>query len=264
MKKETKNKKGNNNKIIIILMVAIVLVLGLLVLLLLNNSGKKSKKDDKKDTEIKEENDGTSYIKFYSDDESNLIALASDGTSIKTFVSGASDLEQKYVCKIECKLFDNDIYISNVMQNKKIFFLDDKQLVLYDLTTKTAQELGEYSEIGWLYDFSSSEQGLDGVYLKILDNNSGMYGIIDKDGNLIHEFNLGVQQRETLGKPYHYYANRYSIKDNLIVDYKNDKFGIVRITSNDIVVDYLYDDIELVDATSYKAKLNGEWNTYNY
>ena len=161
-------------------------------------------------------------------------------------------------------LFD-ELFGTAVMNNYKVYIYDDGIIYLYDINSQSARKIVSSNSIGfgWLYDESGRGTNNEGRYIKVRNDYSGLYGIIDKDGNLIHEFNLGIPDGNAEIKK-QFMLNKYSIADDLIVDYQNGKFGVVKITSNDIVVDYQYDDIELVDSTTYKAKLNDEWNTYNY
>ena len=56
----------------------------------------------------------------------------------------------------------------------------------------------------------------------------------------------------------------YSVENNMIVNVKNNKYGIIKITGNEIVIDYLYDNIELLNDKYFKVKENNKWYLYSF
>ena len=179
--------------------------------------------------------------------------VAKEGFSYKGESSNTIMLEDK----------ENDKYIS-------ILFDYDKGIIgTYGNTTS------------WLY--SDEYEYQNGTYIYIKSKDSDQYGIIDKNGNVIHEFNLGSTNA--------FYKSgllttAYSIENDMIIDQKDNKYGVSKITSNDIIIDYKFDSIRFivnsksneektngiihyyyektVDNKYFKAKLDGKWYLYSF
>lgn len=143
-------------------------------------------------------------------------------------------------------------------EDKNIVLISDYQgeddlRVFYDVNNGVIATYGGIPR--WLYTKDGEEK-----YIYISDRSNNNHGIVDKRGNIVHDFNLNIECREYQGSNL---CINYSIEDNLFVNKSDNKYGIVRLNSNDIVIDYKYDDIKLLDSKHFKAKENEKWYVYN-
>lgn len=109
----------------------------------------------------------------------------------------------------------------------------------------------------WLCDEEDNKNSVcenSGRYIYIQEKGTNKYGIIDADGNVIKNFVLESLPFVNFYEPYSL-KDRYSIENNMLVSIKNGKYGIVEITSDKMVVDYLYDDIKLINNKYFKVKI---------
>lgn len=159
--------------------------------------------------------------------------------------------------------------------NKNIVMIDDaNDNTLFDIENGIIGIYGGYMR--WLYP--EKYLFLDGgKYIYLKEKNSNNYGIIDRDGNIIHEFNLG--NIEAL-YPEGILNSVYSIENDMIVNQKDGKYGISKITSNDTIIDYVFSSVRLIvnveynkDTSNYsktvsnkyfKAKQDGKWYLYSF
>lgn len=133
--------------------------------------------------------------------------------------------------------------------------------------------LGTYSNPVWL-NSSMNKDTSNGEYIYLKDFKSSKYGVIDKNGNIIKKFTLdGPAPHNGIGFPSP--AEVYSIKNNLLVASKNGKYGVSKLTSEDVIIDYKYDSIKLIDDFDYDtkteinnkyfiAKSNNKWYLYSF
>ncbi len=190
---------------------------------------------------------GQNYRLKFTKDKIESYKLSNDGTYIKI---------KEANCK-ECHIYVPQAFIYEDYQNGKVVIDDsDNTKILYDMNKGI---LGTYSAIYWLYPKNKSYE--EGTYLYVGKKDKDKYGIIDKDGNLIKDY---VLDKMCYGNQTPNMCLSYSIEDNLLVDKKNDKYGIIKITSDDIVIDYKYDDIKLINSKYFKVKQNDKWYIYNY
>lgn len=119
--------------------------------------------------------------------------------------------------------------------------------VTYNLFT--TYEENEYSSVG------------DLIYVHGTGEND-KYGIIDKEGNLKHDYTLNGTHSIGHGSG-RIISEEYSIPGNIIIDKKDDKFGIAKLDSSEMLVDYIYEDIILIDKDYYIGKNDGKWVMYN-
>lgn len=164
--------------------------------------------------------------------------------------------------------------------NKNIVMLEDyntdlsiTKTMMYDLEKGLLGTYGGSSV--WLN--ASNRENNNYIYIKA--NDTSKFGIIDKNGKVIHDFNLDDMNAVTqVGL----IDSIYSVENNMIVDKKNGKYGVVRITSNDKVIDYNYDSIRLfvdernktsdsyspfiktVSGKYFRAQLNNQWYLYSF
>ena len=118
-----------------------------------------------------------------------------------------------------------------------------------------------------LYDFnkgvigkySSEIEDLD-KYFIVKDIKTEKYGIIDKDGKIIRELKsdgFGIKVAPCLN------TGTYSLEYDLITEKKDKKYGIIKITQDEIVVEHQFDDIRLYNNKYFKAKIDGLWYLYD-
>ena len=174
----------------------------------------------------------------------------------------------KYECKDDysCSTYDSESFAPGIMDNKKIFISElssdrkTKKIVLFDIENKKV--IGSYESALWLHkDGKISSE--DGEYILVQKLDSDLWGIIDKDGELIHDYTLGRKKSGGIGS-YKFHQTYYSVENDYFVNYKDDKYGIVRIKSDDVVIENKYDDIKLYDDKYFKAKENDKWYLYSF
>lgn len=190
---------------------------------------------------------GKKYRLKFTNDKIESYKLSTDGSYIKI-----KDSE----CK-ECHIYVPQAFIYEDYQNGKVVISDlDNLKMLYDMNKGI---IGTYGSIYWLY--SKNDTYKEGTYLYVGNKDNTKYGIIDKDGNIIKDY---VLEKECSGNQIPRNCLRYSIEDNLLATKKNNKYGIIRLTSDDIVIDYKYDDIKLINSKYFQVKENDKWYIYNY
>ena len=174
----------------------------------------------------------------------------------------------KYECKDDysCSTFDSESFAPGIMDNKKIFISElssdrkTRKIVLFDIENKKV--IGSYGSALWLHkDGKISSE--DGEYILVQKLDSDLWGIIDKDGKIIHDYNIGRKINSGIGGA-KLHQSIYSIENDYFVTYKDGKYGITKVTSNDTVIEAKYDDIKLIDKNNFKALENGKWYLYNY
>ena len=141
------------------------------------------------------------------------------------------------------------------LEKGKLAIYDGEKLVLYDFEKGV---IGKYGQtIYTLY----TDDDYNKKYYYVSDVNTKKYGIIDFDGKKIKNFTM-----EKLDKllTCDLLSNTYSIKYDLIVEKKNNKYGIIKITKDEIVIEHIYDDIRIYNDKYYKAKLEDKWYLYSY
>ena len=216
---------------------------------------KETKKEEKKEEDKKESTDNIIY--FYNTNTG--IKLTKDYDSIED----KTTIISKYMCDGSCNEYVTENFNPGIMINKKVFIDDTDKLVLFDIDAGNV--IGEYGhKVYWLHDQNEAYASDGGRYILINNKEDNAFGVIDKNGGIIHEFNIGVAKRGGLNNKYPMYTTYYSIESNYIVDYKNNKYGVVKLTSNDIVIDYIYDDIKLLGNGYYKVKENDKWYLYSF
>ena len=162
----------------------------------------------------------------------------------------------KYTCQNECHEYAAQCFSYVDLINGKMFIIDGDNAILYDMNKGV---LGEY--IHPLYNvFDTTDNSYTPKYFIGKKVKNGKYGIIDFNGNIIKDYTVdefGVKRTCDIN------PETYSIKYNLISVKNNNKYGISKITTNDLVSDYQFDDIRIYNDKYYKAKLNNKWYLYN-
>jgi len=154
----------------------------------------------------------------------------------------------QYSCKDDsCYVYGSECTWYMNLEKGKILLSDGGEAILYDFEKGV---LGKY------------EFGIENIgnYFIVQDTNSKKYGIVDIDGKIIKEFNSdGYGKR--LAKLQN--RNTYSTEYDLIIEKKKDKYGIVKISKDEVVIDYKFDDIRLFNDKYFKAKTGANWYLYN-
>lgn len=153
-----------------------------------------------------------------------------------------------YKCESEtCYEYATQCTGYNDQDKGKILILDGDKAVLYDFNKGI---LGTYLT------------GIDMIekYFIVKDVKTQKYGIIDLDGKIIKEFESdGYGNRA--GPCFN--QNTYSIKYDLITEKKNNKYGIIKITKDEVVIEHEFDDIRIYNDKYFKAKIEDKWYLYN-
>lgn len=214
---------------------------------------------------------GNEYIKENNIEFDEIIAriIRSDGKLIfeKVDLDGLFNKTSEYICNdfnlcqpsygAETFQYHNDsnnnmIIVSDYMNDKHI-------AVLYDMNNGI---VGTYDG-GPVWIYSKNDKYMHGTYMYVSNLNSDEYGIIDKNGNVIHDFNLNMSCPDIIRRD-KIHCIDYSIEDDLFVDKKDDKYGIVRMTSNDVVIDYNYEYIRLINDKYFKVLEKDKWYIYSF
>lgn len=211
---------------------------------------------------------------FYEVDNGISLDLNTSNTRVVKLDSSEIKFEEinskgEFVTASSYKCNDSDCFVDWVIEqgfqydnsddNIKMIFDGDNK-ILYNIKTGIINKYGKNAL--WLCEAGNKNYGCSssGKYIYIQENGTDKYGIIDPNGNIIKKFSL---EKYSYVDFYNPLSLRYSIEDNMLVDVKNNKYGIIEITSDKIIVDYLYDDIELINNKYFKAKQNNKWYYYD-
>jgi len=160
----------------------------------------------------------------------------------------------EYNCENECYPEIQQCFSFEDYEKGKTAIRDGKKIIFFDYHKGI---LGEYGENVYpLYDETYHAKY---YYVENLKNQK--YGIIDNDGKIIKDF-IFEDKFPMIGC--NILHDTYSIKYNLIVVEKNNKYGISKLTENKKIIDYLYDSIRLYNDKYYKAKIGDKWYLYSF
>lgn len=118
------------------------------------------------------------------------------------------------------------------------------------------------------YDKESYSQEL---YFSIRDYETGIIGLMDYKGKIIHELNMkyapDYKDEHNEFKTYghnEFNTDLYDLQHDLLVAAdKNGKYGITNVKGNKVYVDYQYDLIRLVSDKYFRVLENGKWYLYS-
>lgn len=175
-------------------------------------------------------------------------------------IENKNNIISKYKCYSNCEINMQGLaFTYNNNDKSKVMIYEANENILYDIQKGVIGKYG--TDARWLY--SNDDEYMNGTYIYIKSDKSNKYGIIDKNGKVIKDF--------VLEKTNGIYSNNaemlkssYSVENNMIVNVKNNKYGIIKITGNEIVIDYLYDNIELLNDKYFKVKENNKWYLYSF
>ncbi len=277
-----KKPKKKGKKIFLFLFLLLLIAAGVCTWYVMNNENKDNKetkhKTEEKDKKKEKKKDTKKEEKKEDKDDSKnkdiVLYFYNDGSYVKVTddydkIEDKKNIISKYMCEGTCSVLDDDYFApgmtdgtnpTNVMINKKAFFKDNDHIILFDV--EEGKVIGTYgNKAFWLNGKNSLYSSLNGRYIEIIDQDNKYYGIIDCDGNQIHEFNIDAGSKVNNMPMYQSY---YSIEGDYIVSSKDGKYGITRITSNNVVIDYQYDDIRIIDDQHFKVLENGKWYIYYF
>jgi len=161
----------------------------------------------------------------------------------------------EYICESDtCFEHAAQCFGIHDLENGKTAIYDGENTVFYNFEKGVT---GKYGHT--IYTLNDRENKK--TYYYVSDIKTKKYGIIDIDGNIIKDFTM--EQLDKLGSC-DLLSNTYSIKHDLIVEKKNNKYGIIKITKDEVVVEHIYDDIRIYNDKYYKAKLEDKWYLYSY
>ena len=162
-----------------------------------------------------------------------------------------------YKCTGNCEVYAGQCFSYVNMEEGRMFLVDDNKAIFYDINKGV---IGEYvTPIYALYDNSNNLHKQKYFVAKKTAN--GKSAIFDFNGEMIKDYivdDFGTVSTCAIT------SNSYSISDNLITAKNDNKYGIIRITSNEVVVDYQFDDIRIYNNKYYRAKLDDKWYLYNF
>lgn len=148
----------------------------------------------------------------------------------------------------DCYEYATECTSYNDQDKGKLLILDGNKAVLYDFNKGI---LGTY-----LTGINMIEN-----YFIVQDINNQKYGIIDLDGKIIKEFKSDGYGASKIAKCFN--KNTYSLKYDLITEKKDNKYGIIKITKDETVIEHEFDDIRLYNDKYFKAKIDNNWYLYS-
>jgi hypothetical protein len=160
----------------------------------------------------------------------------------------------KYTCKTNCFEYAAQSFAYIDLNVGRMFIIDNNntEAILYDFTRGV---LATYE----IPVYSLSDESYNIIYF-VAKLKDGKYGIVDTSANIIRPF---VSDGFVSSPVKAIYSDTYSIKNNLIVEKKNNKYGLTNINRVNTVLDYKYDSIRLLNDKYYKVKVGDNWYLYN-
>lgn len=214
------------------------------------------------DEDNNEQNDGV-FSYEYDADTNQLIFYKGD-TIIKELDYNELHLEKTFGMEKSGKYILYGKWSSYDDASKNCY---DK-VVFYDLNNDTYKEFKNIRYVLTITDDSTSEYSLKYIGLANVEDE---YAIIDLDGNYIKEFS----NKEFVTKSYEgAYLDEYSYSDNLMVTIVDGKYGLEKISNDDIIVEHKFEDLIINDNDVYnnyklysnkyiKVKEDGKWYLYD-
>ena len=178
------------------------------------------------------------------------------------------DVEAEFECEEDktCSIYNAELFSPGIMSNNKVFIMQNDPttrkyiIILYDIDEE--KKVGTYGGVSWLFN-EGDYVGTDGKYILVKKTDEDVYGVIDKDGKMIHEYNLGRKNTGGIAGS-RLFPSIYSVENDYFATYKDGKFGISKITSEEIVVEPKYEDIKLFNNKYFKAQEAGKWYLISY
>ena len=188
---------------------------------------------------IKDANYKVTYEK-----KDNKIYFYKDGKEINSYTCETS------VCDTEGRPYGG--YVEKVYANKIVIYdgaLEDStkksnvKIVFFDIEKGILNTYNDYYTTNTIND--------DYIYMAKYEDKTNAL-IVDYSGNIIKDFKnkipvLSCYEGCVLD------VNSYNVNENYIVTINNGKYGIEKITSDDIVLENIYEDIALNDYTKFMS-----------
>ena len=270
MEEKENNRNKQDTKILPVIVICLILIVGTFIVFVINEETKKNNNNNETKINISNNIDNNLEYNNNNHNELNEIYFYKIDNEYK-YTKNYEDIENKnsvistYQCKTDSCFVGSGIdgfdFSINQNNGKTIISENYEYYTLYDI--KSNQELFEFG-IGSnkvlcekIYSYCENNNT---KYLYVKDKNNNKYGIIDLNGNIIKDFHLNLlpinYKRNTL-------RDAYSIENNMLVDTKNNKYGIIEITSDNVLVDYNYEEIKLVNSNYFITKDNSLWYLYD-
>ena len=166
----------------------------------------------------------------------------------------------KYKCNGKCYPYAAQCFGYADLNEGKMFIIDDEKAILFDMNKDVIgeYEMPLYTIYDTIYDTSTSQYIQK--YFVGKKTSNGKFAISDFNGNTVKEYDsdgYGTVLFCDIN------SETYSLKYNLITIKKNNKYGITRITKDELLTDYQFDDIRLYNDKYYKAKVGDKWYLYD-
>lgn len=201
--------------------------------------------DDDKETLLRVNKNPSNYKLKITKTNIESYKLQSDGSYIKI---------NDFSCE-SCNTYGPLVFSYKDFNNGKVMLADhENRSILYSMEKGV---LGTYRSARWLNNKDSMFNTDSGKYIFVWSEDTKKAGIIDTDGNIIKSFH--IEDTPNYCSSNYVRCLEYSIENNLFVDKKNGKCGIIKLLSDDIVIDYKYDNIEIYDGPYFKVKEEGKW-----
>ena len=188
-----------------------------------------NKKDETKnnENEIKKVNDKISYKQVES-----IITFYSEGIELKNYQCEKSD------CGPGGGTYDG--YTEEIDNNIVIIYdgtIDDenRKIVFFDVNNGVLKTYTGYSKASSLYNSK---------YIHLMSSDNKKQLIVDYMGNVIKE---GKNYKISCYEGCYIKKDSYNIEKDYIITVKDDKYGIEKISSDEVLLDNLYDDISWSD-----------------
>lgn len=224
-----------------------------------------NKKDETKnnENEIKKVNDKISYKQVES-----IITFYSEGIELKNYQCEKSD------CGPGGGTYDG--YTEEIDNNIVIIYdgtIDDenRKIVFFDVNNGVLKTYTGYSKASSLYNSK---------YIHLMSSDNKKQLIVDYMGNVVKE---GKNYKISCYEGCYIKKDSYNIEKDYIITVKDDKYGIEKISDDEVLLDNLYDDISWSDWAVFfdndktdndgekyyieknyvKIKENNKWYLYN-
>lgn len=251
-KEKTQFKNSKNKKMFLILTIFLLLIIILTVVFIrLNKNMNGSIINEETNSSNSVENKLPNYKIEFTETSVISYKLTKDGLYTKINELSCNNCWILSTQSFYYADFDKGI----VMLNSK----DDNKDFLFNLE-KDAFET--YGGGAWLKgkDANPTPDGSDAAYILAYDNEIKKYGIIDKNGNIVKNF---IFDKPDYFIPSGILKSAYSIENNMFVGSKDGKYGISKLTTDDIIIDYNFESIRLINDKYCKNKLNSKWYLYD-
>jgi len=200
-----------------------------------------------------------SIITIKINKENNYKIDQPDDSSVIKFYKFDSTEGYKQINEYKCTSEECHPYVGQCvgyvdLDKGRTFLMDGEQIILYDFEKGI---IGKYGMDVYSLNLSSKYES---KYYVVRDLKTKKYGIIEPSGKVIKKFDAdsyGTIQVCDISQ------KTYSVENDIITEKKGNKYGIVKITSNEIIVKHQFDDIRLENTKYFKGKIGDKWYLYD-